>query len=189
MYKEWYHLLRLLGPAEVLGPAERECLSVSLVRSITSALVLQLSSKPDLAPENLFHALPNGGHECNGLCRGGCYQKWGSSFSSICSYEDDLAGTSSGRTVGVQIECKQLLYVLIMCLGVTNTRSYLENSSSNKKFLHRRVTRTGREYLAPLVRWEFAMSYCKSIMLRQIMCCLVMRLWIICRTGLLNDIV
>jgi len=70
---------------------------------------------------------------------GGCCQKSGSSSSFNCSYEDDSAGTSSGWMVGVQIECKQLLYALVMRSGVTNTRSCSEKSSSGRKFLHRRV--------------------------------------------------
>jgi len=51
--------------------------------------------------------------------------------------------------VGVQIEYRQLLYALVMRSGVTITLSYSMNSASGRKFLHRRVTMTGRVFCTP----------------------------------------
>jgi len=140
-----------------------------------SVLIFQLSPRPDLSPKNLFHALPDGEHECIGLSRGGCRHNWGSFFASICSSDDDSAGTSSSWTIGVQIKCRQLLYTLVICSGVTSTLSYSKKSASGRKFLHRWVTKTGKEYFAPLML-GVAMSYCKSMVFKHILCFLIIRL-------------
>ena len=120
---------------------------------------------------------------------GGYRKKSGSSSSSIYFFEELSTGTSSGRTVGVQIECKHLLHAMVILSRDTNTRSYPENSSSGRKFLHKRVMRISRGYLAPLMCCEFAMSYCKMTVFKQTVCCQVTRLCIIWTTGLLNDVV
>ena len=65
---------------------------------------------------------------------GGCRKKSGSSSSSIYFSEELSTGTSSGRTVGVQIECKHLLHAMVILSQDTNTQSYPESSSSGKNF-------------------------------------------------------
>jgi len=60
--------------------------------------------------------------------------------------------------------------------GATNTRSYAKNFSSGRKFLHRRVTKTGCEYFTPRVRWELKIKCCNMIVFKQTRCCLVIRL-------------
>jgi len=175
------HLLRWLGPAEVLGRAS----TVQSIRVDCSSIYLLwwiYHLKIFFVP---FHMEDMKAWVSVG---GGCRQKSGSSSSSICSSEELSAGTSLVRTVRVQIEYKHLLYTLVILSGDTNTRSY-PKFLVRWKFLHRRITRIDREYFSPLVRWEFVVSYYKMTLFKETVCCLVMRLWIIWSTGLSNDVV
>jgi len=99
------------------------------------------------------------------LVGGGCCQKAGSSSSSNSSSEEDFAWASSGWRLGVHTACKQLLYVLVTHSGATNTRSYESKTSSGRKFLHKWVTNTECEYLAPLVRVELVVRQLNMIVL------------------------
>jgi len=118
---------------------------------------------------------------------GGWRQNSGSSSSPNCSSEEESTGTFSGRTVGVHTEWRQLLYALVILSWATKTRSYPE-SSSDRKFLHRRLIKTGCEYFAPRVCCELEIKCCRRNVFKQTVCYLVIRLWIICNTGLLKDI-
>jgi len=129
------HLLWRLGSAKLLRPADREHRkpsSIQCSRAIYSSIcllrriyTLKIFFMP-LHIEDMKACISVGG---------GCRQKSGSSFSLICSSKEFSAWTSSGRTIGVLIECKPLLYALIILSGDTNTRSYPETSLSSRKFL------------------------------------------------------
>ena len=104
---------------------------------------------------------------------GSCCQTLGSSSSSNSSLEEDSARMSSCWTQGVQTACKQLLYTVVIHSRVTKTRSKAEKTSSGRKFLRRRVTKTGWEYFAPLVCWEMVIKLWSMTVFSQTVCCLV----------------
>jgi len=58
-------------------------------------LFIQLSPKFKLPLENLFHALPDGGHECSGIGWGRLLLELRVILFFICSFKEDSAGTSS----------------------------------------------------------------------------------------------
>ena len=62
---------------------------------------------------------------------------------------------------------KQLLYAPVIRSGATNTRLYEEKTSSGRKFLNKRVTKTGCKYFAPLVREELVMRLWSMTVLRK----------------------
>jgi len=154
-----HHLWRRLGPAEVLGPIDRECRNPSSTRSkrvnyssiCRRSLVCHLNIFfMHFQMEDMKARESVGGSWC---------QNSGSSSSSNCSSEEDSAGTSSGRTVGIHTTWRQLLCILIILSGATKTRSNAENTSSGRMFLHRRVANTRWEYFGPRVCCELAIRF------------------------------
>ena len=152
-----YHPLLWLGPAVVLRPADcdlRKPSSIWSKRVVCSSICLLNL----ICPLKIFF-MPSHMEDMKALesVGRGCCQKAGSSSSSKSSSEEDSAWASSGWKLGVQTAWRQLLYALVARSGATNTRLYESKTSSGKKFLRRRVTNTGCEYLAPLVPVKLVM--------------------------------
>ena len=140
-----------------------------------NGMFLHLLPQPNLALENFLHAFHMEDMNALKSVGGGYCQKEGSLSSSNSSSEEDSTWASSSWTLGVNTACKQLLYALVIHSGATNTQSYEEKTSSGKKFLHKRVTNTGYEYLEPLVHVELVMRQWSMIVLMQTVCCFVIR--------------
>ena len=187
--KDHDHSRRRLGPAVVLGPADCDRRSpasiLSNLEDCSSTFFLRRTCplKIFIMPRQMVDM------KARESVGGSCCQNAGSSPSSKHSSEEDATGTSSGWTLGVQTACKQLLYELVGRSCVINTRSKESNTASGRKVLHRRVIRVACECLAPRVREELVMMEWKMVLLRQTVCCLVIRSWIICNTGRLKDVV
>ena len=131
----WYHLGRLLGPAEVLGPIVWECRKPNPPQFVlTSHLFFHLFPQFGLPLENFLHALLGRGHKGFSVTRWWLLPNALSSSSSLCPSKKVLAGTSSIMIVGVLTAWRQLLKALVMCSVEIKTRPYAENTLFGRKF-------------------------------------------------------
>ena len=181
-----YSLCRF-GPAVVLDPADCDLLKVASIlvnlEDCSSTLFLSRTCplKIFFMPFHMVHM------KARKSVGGSCLQNWGSSISSKLSSESTSTGSFSGCAIGVHSACKQPLYELVGLSIVTGTRSNVLKTSSDIKFLHRRVINIAWECFAPRVREELSIMARKMALFKQTVWLCVIKSWITCNTGLLKD--
>ena len=144
--------------------------------------------EPNLSSKNLLHAFSNIRHEGTSICGSWLVPELGLILLLYLFLKRGISWYIPSITVGVRTKWKQLLYALVILSEATKTQSYPENFSLGRKFLHRWVTKIGCEYFMPRVCCELEIKCCRRNVFKQTVCYLVIRLWIICNTGLLKDI-
>jgi len=70
------------------------------------------------------------------------------------------------------------------CSGATYALSYYENFLSDRKTLHKTSNQNRQWIFRPRVHCEFATIYWNRIVLEKMLFYWVMRLWMMCKTGL-----
>jgi len=132
--------------------------------------------EPNLSSKNLLHAFSNIRHEGTSICGSWLVPELGLILLLYLFLKRGISWYITSITVGVRTKWKQLLYALVILSKATKTRSYAENSSSGRKFLHRQITKTWCEYFAPRMCWELEIKCYNMTVFKQTGCYLYIRL-------------